>query len=313
MSSALFTQAMAGNPTTGRIIIVSKAALTNVNEIKALYGSTYPDGQIMVSTTIALAVAQCVAGRGDIIMVAPGHTESISSATSLTMSVSGVTVVGLGVGSQRPVITFDTANTATINVTANGVVFKNIIFVANFLAVAAAFTLTTATDFQLLNCEFRDTSTVLNFIAIAVVSTTSNAADGLVIDSCTFRLLATSGAIKLVSALGTNDRWQISNNYYQTATTNTGAWLPIASGKILTGLQVFKNVFNLQMTSGVTTGLWITTDGTTNTGVIRDNYGQSLDATSEILVTASSGFIFFNNYNSGAADKSGYLLPAADA
>ena len=65
--------------------------------------------------------------------------------------------------------------------------------------------------------------------------------------------------------------------------------------------------------TGNTAGILVTTNGTTNSGVICRNFAQSLDATSEILATASSGFIFFNNYYSGAADKSGYLLPAADA
>lgn len=313
MTAAVFNNAMAQGATTGRVILVSKAALTNVNEIKALYGATYPDGQVMVSTTIALAVAQCVAGRGDIIMLAPGHTESISSATSLTMSISGVTVVSLGTGSQRAVITLDTANTATINVTAAGVVFKNCVFVANFLNVAALFTLTTAADFQVLNCEIRDTSTVLNFVAMVVTATTANAADGLVIDGCKFFLLIATGATKLVSALGTNDRWTITNNYYTTPTTGTGAVMPIATGKILTNLIMRKNIFNLVQTTGVTTGILITTDGSTNTGVIAENFVKGLDATTEILVTASSGFVFFNNYYSGAADASGYLLPAADA
>lgn len=313
MATALFDNAMFNNPTTGRVFIVAKTALANISEIKAIYGNNYNDGTPVVYTTVALAVAQCVAARGDLILIAPGHTESISSSTSLTMSISGVQVVGLGVGSQRPIITLDTANTATINVTSNGVSFKNVVFVANFLNVAALFTLTTATDFQTLGCEVRDTSTVLNFVTMVVTGTTSNAADGLVIDSCKFFLLIATGATKLVSALGTNDRWTISNNYYITPTTGTGPVIPIATGKILTNFRMFKNVFNLVQTTGVTTGILITTDGTTNTGSIFDNYIQGLDATTEILVTASSGFTFHNNFYAGVADKSGYLLPAADA
>jgi calcineurin-like phosphoesterase len=63
-------------------------------------------------STLAGAVAQCVANRGDIIMVKPGHAETISSATALTMSIAGVAVVGLGNGTNRPKFTLDTANTA---------------------------------------------------------------------------------------------------------------------------------------------------------------------------------------------------------
>ncbi len=310
LGTALFSQAMSQNPTTGRILIVAKAALTNINEIKDMYGNNYPDGEPVVFTTIALASAACVAGRGDLILVAPGHTESISSSTALTMSISGVQVVGLGVGSQRPVITLDTANTATINVSAAGVGFKNIIFVANFLAIASCFTLTTAADFQLVNCEFRDTSAVLDFLFIVTTDTTSNDADGLLIDGCNIYSTSAAGTVGLVSFLGTNNRCQISNNYYTSLSTATTAPLPIATGKILTNFKLSKNRIILKQTTGVTTGIVITTDGSTNTGVLSDNYIYALDDTSPILVTASSGFKFFNNLYVATADASGFVLPA---
>src|SRR5438105_7617486 len=56
------------------------------------------------------------ADRGDILVIKPGHAETISSATALTLSVAGVAIVGLGNGSKRPKFTIDTAATATINV-----------------------------------------------------------------------------------------------------------------------------------------------------------------------------------------------------
>jgi hypothetical protein len=69
------------------------------------------------------------------------------------MSIAGVAVVGLGVGSNRPKFTLDTANTATIAVSADNVSFQNCQFVANFLSIAACFTLTTAKEFTVENCS----------------------------------------------------------------------------------------------------------------------------------------------------------------
>lgn len=300
-------------PPQGKAFFVLKAGLAWSGD----FGFEFKpdrDGLPRVFPTIAAVISASVlvAGRGDVIYLMPGHTESISSATALTLSVAGVQIIGLGTGGTRPTITLDTANTATINVTAANITIKNVIFIANFLAVAAAFTLTTAKDFQLINCEFRDTSASLNFIAIVVVATTSNAADGLLIDSCKFFLLATSGAIKIASALGTNDRWTIKGNYWSTPTTNAGAVLPIAAGKILTNFLLLNNRFNLVNATGTSTGYLITTNGSTNTGLIDGNIDFALPTT-PLQVTASSGFVYGANYHSDTADLSGYLLPAADS
>lgn len=297
--------------TTGRFFIVAKAALANISEISALYGLNWPDGTPTIYTTLALASAACVAARGDVILVAPGHTESISSSTALTLSVSGVSIIGMGLGSLRPVITLDTANTATINVTANGIVFKNIIFVANFLAIASCFTLTTATDFQLLNCEFRDTSAILDFLFIVTTDATSNHADGMVIDSCVVTSTTAAGVNGLVSFLGTNNRCRISSNFYSSLSTNTAAIIPIATGKILTNFRLLSNWFNITNATGTATGYIITTNGSTNSGIISGNIDHALPTT-PLFCTATSGFVYNGNTHSDQADLQGYPVPAAD-
>ncbi len=299
------------NGDAGKIFVIGKAGLA----YRDMYAEVFTpdaDGRVIFCATIAAAVALGTASGADKFALMPGHTETISSSTALTMSVAGVTVYSIGTGSDRAAITLDTANTATINVTANSVKFKNVIFIANFLAIAACFTLTTAKDFVLENCEFRDTSASLNFIAIVVTNTTSNDADGLTIDGCKFFLLATSGAVKLASALGTNNRWTIQNNYYATPTTNAGAVIPIATGKILTNLLLLKNRLNLVNAAGTATGVIITTNGSTNSGYMADNQIQ-VATTTPLAITASSGIVQTNNLYTHTADKSGYVMPVIDA
>ena len=64
--------------------------------------------------TIDYAIGQCVANRGDIIVVMPGHTETISAAAGVAQDVAGVAVIGLGDGSLRPTINYTaTASTWT--------------------------------------------------------------------------------------------------------------------------------------------------------------------------------------------------------
>lgn len=267
--------------------------------------------------SLSAALTHCTAGKGDIIMVKPGHAEKISSATALNMNVADVAVIGLGGGSSRPSFTLDTANTATITVSANNVSFQNCVFIANFLNIAVLFTLTTAKHFAVDNCSIRDTSASLNFLNICTTDATSNHADGLSITNNEIILLATSGVVNLLSAAGTNDRVAITDNYYQSATTNAGAVIPIAAGKILTGFRLLRNRFNLVNAAATATAYLITTNGSTNTGFIDGNIDHCLSNTtylSSLLVTASSGFVFGQNWHSRTADKSpGVVLPAADS
>ena len=76
--------------------------------------------------TVAQAVSSATAGTGDVIVMMPGHAETITSSTSFgSISKSGLTLVGLGSGALRPTFTLGTAATATINITAANVAFKN--------------------------------------------------------------------------------------------------------------------------------------------------------------------------------------------
>lgn len=94
--------------------------------------------------TLTQALALCQQGNGDTIVIKPGHAETISSATALTLGVAGVAIVGLGAGSRRPTFTLDTATTSTINVNAADMSIQNCIFQANFAAIASFFTGVTA-------------------------------------------------------------------------------------------------------------------------------------------------------------------------
>jgi hypothetical protein len=95
-----------------------------------------------------------------------GPCRDVSTATALALNIAGVAIVGLGAGTNRPKFTLDTANTATIPVSANNISIQNCQFFANFLSIAACFTLSTAKEFAVQNCYFQDTSSVLNFLNI---------------------------------------------------------------------------------------------------------------------------------------------------
>jgi hypothetical protein len=306
----LMSRQLALNPTTGRIFIVCKASLTTIKpEIDAMYGNGYPDGVPIVYTTVQAAKAACVANRGDIILIAPGHTETISNATTLTMTVAGVTIIGLGVGSLRPTFTFDTATTANIPVTAANVTIKNCIFIANFADIVSCFTNNAAPEFVVEDCAFRDTSSVLNFLAI-ITTTVSVNADGLKFNRNRLKILGTTAATTPIKVAGTMDRIQINDNYVTKAVLNNTSCLLAHAALVVTNLEMGGNLIFSANTDSSSGGFLITTSSTTNSGMVYNNKVQGLDVAAAILVTAGCKYGMFNNLYDGDADASGFVLPA---
>lgn len=260
--------------------------------------------------TISKAIALCTAGAGDVVVVMPGHAEAISSATALTIDKSGVTIVGVGNGNSRPVITLDTIVSATINVTASNVTISNLIFTANFADVVSFFTLTTATDFKLDGCSFRATAVNMNCLYVVDTGTTANSADGLSIVNCDWYDLDAAN-VSLVKQDCALNRVRINNNYVHLGVNNSKpSLITQATGKANTNLECGNNkIYRLVTTNA---GMILTSDST-NTGVIYNNYAQGADATNNLMTSASSGYGFFNNQYSGAVDASGFLNPAADS
>jgi hypothetical protein len=268
--------------------------------------------------TIDYAVGRCTAGRGDIIMVKPGHAENVSAAAGIALDVAGIAVIGLGIGSSRPTITLDTANTATITVAANNVSVKNILFKANFLNIATCFNIVNAqvaNDFTVDGCEFRDNSVILNFVACVKVGTTANIADGLTLvnNRVHAAILTTVPANQtfLVTA-SIIDRLNVSKNIviYPKDLADTATL--IAAGALdLTNAVVDGNYTFRPATSS--TGHLISSSSTACSGFIANNYVHHLDATAGLIIPTGTKFSFFNNYSmvTGAADKSALINPAA--
>ena len=103
--------------------------------------------------TITKALTKCTASRGDIIVVMPGYTETVSAAAGEVWDVAGVALIGLGAGTLKPTFTFDTATTADLNVTASDVSVFNFRFVSGIANLAAPLDVT-GTYFSVDSCEF---------------------------------------------------------------------------------------------------------------------------------------------------------------
>lgn len=308
MSESLVNSGL-GLSTTGRFFIVGKATLALMSEVSAMYGSGWPDGVPVVYSTVKLALASTVASRGDVIFVLPGHTENITGATDLAISIAGVSIVGLGRGSLRPTFTYTTAATANIPVSAANVAIRNCIFVANFADIVAAFTTTTAPEFSIQNCEFRDTDSTHNFLTLITTTITVNA-DGLDFSKNRVIISGITAATTPIVLVGTMNRITINDNFIFKAVLNNTSCVLAHAALVVTNLEMARNYIFSNNTDSATGGFLVTTSSTTNTGMIHDNYVKGLDVAAEILVTAGCKYGMMNNLYDGDADSSGFVSPA---
>lgn len=262
--------------------------------------------------TLDFAVGRCQAGRGDVIVVKPGHTETYSNATSLLLDVSGILIIGLGSGNMRPKFTLDTATSATIPVSAASIGIKNVIFSANFADIVSVFTLTTAKDFSLENVRVQATATDMNFIHVIDTNTTDNAADGHYVDGLDWiEPDAATLAYALVDA--TQESWVFKNSYVNIGGTTTAAALfTCAAGKFLTNAKITGNVVRKIGQTDGSAGVLLSTNVTTHSGFIAANYSENTDDAANILTTANAGFTYGpDNYHSGEQGEAGVSIVAA--
>ena len=286
--------------------VLASGAIAGSNGNKGSYQQPF--------STLTYALSQCVAGRCDTIFIMPNHAEAISNSTALNLNKSGVAIIGLGSGNLLPTFTLNTAISATINVTAACITIVNCIFTSNFADITSCFTLTTAKNFCLDGCKIKATATNMNFLNVIDTNTTSFDTDGLTVINCSWVEpdLATLSFVKMD---GSNINVVIDNNDINVGVNNNIATImAIATSKTVTGsTRITGNRVYRLNTDTATGGLLVTTDVTTNSGVISMNLCQHADVIGEILVTASAGFAVFDNKSSGVVGASGYLLPVADS
>lgn len=296
------TSPVTGGPPTGNVFFVQTTTGVNAGP-----GSSpqFP------YQTLAYAVTQAVANNGDMIYLMPGSTVTVADATSQPLNKAGVTIVGLGYGNRRPLFDFTTANTATIPVSATGIVVQNCRFRASFLSIAAAFTVGAGSFFTLIGNKFFDNTSVLNFLNIVQTTGIANTADGLTCINNSWNGLGTTSVNSFILSANDIDGAVWQNNNILLARTATAAVFATITAGVLTNLICTGNSAISQQTAD-TGGGFINVGGTTSTGIVANNYLSDLSAT-DLFMTTSVGVRFQQNFKTGVLGASGYLLPAADS
>lgn len=156
--------------------------------VNSVTGSNSNTGLRDVNTdalaTIAYAISLCTANKGDYIIVAPEHAETISAAGGIDVNVAGVTILGLGNGSNRPTISIGTLTTATFKVSAANVRIVNLRFDAVTAQLLVKMIDAAADDLTIDDCWFRAASTSTFLVKSFINLTTTK--DNFKIRRCQF-------------------------------------------------------------------------------------------------------------------------------
>ena len=181
--------------TSGRIFWVKAQAAGDYTTFVAEHPD-YSDGVPAVYITMDAAVGACTASEGDVIKVCAGHTETVTAASGLDLDVQGITIIGLGTGSDRATVNFTTAVSADMDVAAANITIKNILFTGGIDALTNPIHIAAA-DCKLIDIETRDvTGQATDFIV------TTAAADRLLIDGWVHSGSDTAGADTAISIVG---------------------------------------------------------------------------------------------------------------
>ena len=252
-------------------------------------------------TTIDAGVGLCTASRGDVIYVAPGHAETVASATGLVCDIAGISIIGIGNGSMIPTISLGTAVTAKVSVTAANVRLSNLKIISALADVAEGIDPTADADGLVVdNCIFTDGSVSLELkIAINVTAD----CDNIRLINNRFSTVAAGGCTNAIVLAGGSDNSVISGNVAY-GTYSAGALL--ASAALSVNLTITDNIF---VTTAEVAAVTLKAD---TTGVYARNFAGS---TTTILLTVinDDAMYCWENYDTGAPGASGVINPAIDS
>ena len=251
------------------------------------------------AATIDYPIVLCAASKGDTIIVMPGHSEDITTATAIALDVIGVRIVGIGSGALMPTVNM-TAAEGSVTVSVASVTIKNIKFVAVFATgVTRALTLPAgADDFTLDGCLFVDTAVNQEFLVHADVATT---VDRMKIINNRFVGAAGTMSGSFVFA-GTTLDMEIADNY----------WFVDSSDSVIHhDAGIASNVYmhdNVIQNVDTDTAEYCAEFKTTSTGSAHDNrFGYNKN---DAEVWKGDAMWWSENYMSNTIAEGGFLEPA---
>lgn len=257
-------------------------------------------------TTLAAALANCRANRGDTIIVLPQHSESVTTTPTF---VAGVSIIGVGNGAERPQFRW-TTTASQWAVTVNNVFIQNChLMFEGANGVVKAINVT-GTDFTLTGCDIETASGASNKATIAIEI--GSAAHRATISGNNIRGTATHNSTDVIKVVGgtppTNVRIE-DNEIVCSATAGNGMiHFTVAS----TESRVLRNYCYNTHTSSTAC---IVYDNVAVDGLCADNYTAVMNngtASSQGLTFGAGSLVkCVQNYCDDEPNKSAILAPTA--
>ena len=101
------------------------------------------------------AIGLCTAGERSVIFLAPGHNEVLGNA-QVEIDVTDITTIGIGVGTNKPRVDFDHAN-SSVNIAANNTHIRNVTFMPSITDILVGVDVVTAVTGTIIeDCDFAE-------------------------------------------------------------------------------------------------------------------------------------------------------------
>jgi hypothetical protein len=249
--------------------------------------------------TLAAALDRCTASNGDIIMVKPGHAETLTA--QLDFDVAGTAILGLGTGNLRPTLTINGAIDG-VDISAANTLLGNVIFAVPGTDAQTADVNIDAAGVTVWNTLHHGSTTAKNKVDIITLTANADDAvlDGVRIYNDTVECV---GGIKLEGACS---RVEVANTFVMdTIGFTNGAIYDAATA---TEVYVHDSIFSNAKAATV-----VAEFGNNTTGVMSKCFINGRHTTIQSNLTPGTGMAFHQVFGVEEAAKNGLLMPVVDA
>lgn len=241
-----------------------------------------PEVVVNMVATIASGVARCRAGMNDVVIVLPGHTETLTSSTNLFTPVAGAQIIGVAnpMAGNAPNVTLS-ATAASLVLSAANMTIAGLSINSATAAVVAAINVT-ASGVTLANnfISFTGALAANNGITFATVSNFSFL-NNYYQANCTGTMLIATGACPNVTITG--------NFFRQIQATNGGSYVDLGATALTSGLVGFNVAKTARSLTGQGTGFDLDGANVIVNVLNVENYCTDADvATAAILATGAA-------------------------
>lgn len=250
-------------------------------------------------STIDAAIGACTASNGDVIVVMEGHAETL--AADIDLDVAGVTILGLGTGETRPVLTVDGVGVKldvdAANCKVSGLVFK-----------VSADDVTTVVDvdgagFTIEDCEFLEGAGADEQALIYI----DLAEDRATVRRCYVKSV-TAGSNSAIKISAAKDRITLTDN--EVFGDFADACIHNPTGTVATRLSIHRNVLTNLQSGDHAIELVSACTGTISNNIVNSTLAAAGTAGA---IDQGSCFVALNYGVDATADVSGILNPVLDA